>query len=1224
MKILRLRLHNLNSLSGENVVDFSQPPLAHAGLFAITGPTGAGKTTLLDAITLALYGRVARYGKDPSPDAVMSRHTGECSAEIEFSCASGTYRSVWQLQRARKKPDGKLQAAKRRVIALPAETIIAESIKDADAKILALTGLDYDRFLRSVLLAQGDFAAFLKAGPKERTELLQEVTGTEIYRDISLHAYRLCADAQQAHTTLLRDHQAVPVLAPETRAQLAATLTTQTARLTQLTALQQTLARRLTDARRWLEIDGDSRQLATAQLALDEARTTAAPSLARLAAHEKAAPSIADFATLDRLAHDDEKDTVALGELSAKLPALALRLTAAVNAAEAAKTALAHEETRHADLNATWTEVTALDQILATTREALRQLSAHHTSLQENSATLATTLASDRATLEKISRDHTAELSWLAAHATDAPLPAQLPEIQAALARWTAADNSSREAHRTLDRQRLEVARLQETARTLEEKIPPRQRALADAAAVTAAAALALATASEQRAFAELEARRDEARTAHQLLEKLSADAARLRALTNSLATLRDETSSTATALATANEASKNAHQRIDDLAAVLEARRSALGFAEKVQSLENHRASLTPHAPCPLCGALDHPYVATGALPSDALQATRRAVDDADAELKKARLASTSADQLHASLLTTQKRLASDSTKLTAEHTTLLAAWNRAAAPHALADKFTDESALAAVLATAHAEETRRHTQLTTARAAEQRLLSAREIERRAQTELERAQAELAKQTALTAQARDQLPGLENSAATHTHAATTEAGVFIALVRAFAPPPADLAAATTLLATLQARAHAFTQHQSAAHTLQTRTEAQTTLVADRTQQATDAKTAVATSLEKVRAAQAEVDRQLALRREKFGDRLVADARREAEIARTRARDLAESMRAAAEALRQAHATATQENTRLTQALTARASERTALADRLLAAAIAAGFPDVPALRAALLPRVEAGELLRQRQHLDEQRVQLTTRHTTLAQQRAALPATAAEDAATLAALETEHTQREHERATVQSELGELRATLKNDDTQRTRQAAFADQIDAAHREFVRWDKLRALIGSADGSLFARYAQGLTLDRLAVLANRHLAQLNPRYSLRRAADGEAGDLELEIVDHYQADAVRPMRSLSGGESFLASLALALGLSELASGRTRIDSLFIDEGFGTLDADTLETAMAALENLQAGGKTIGVISHVPAMQERIPTQIKIEKESAGRSRITIIA
>ena len=260
MKILRLTLSNLNSLQGQNAIDFTTPPLANSGLFAITGPTGAGKSTLLDAITLALYGRAARYGNVPNPDAVMSRHTGECSAEVEFSCAAGTFRSVWQLQRARKKPDGKLQQAKRRIIALPAETIIAESIKDADAKILALTGLDYDRFLRSVLLAQGDFAAFLKAGPKERTDLLQQVTGTGIYQQISQAAFRRSADAQQAHATLLRDHASVAVLTSDERARHEGALAAHTQRVSELTALLQDLTKRIGEAQRWLEIEKGVRQ----------------------------------------------------------------------------------------------------------------------------------------------------------------------------------------------------------------------------------------------------------------------------------------------------------------------------------------------------------------------------------------------------------------------------------------------------------------------------------------------------------------------------------------------------------------------------------------------------------------------------------------------------------------------------------------------------------------------------------------------------------------------------------------------------------------------------------------------------------------------------------------------------------------------------------------------------------------------------------------------------
>jgi exonuclease SbcC len=162
------------------------------------------------------------------------------------------------------------------------------------------------------------------------------------------------------------------------------------------------------------------------------------------------------------------------------------------------------------------------------------------------------------------------------------------------------------------------------------------------------------------------------------------------------------------------------------------------------------------------------------------------------------------------------------------------------------------------------------------------------------------------------------------------------------------------------------------------------------------------------------------------------------------------------------------------------------------------------------------------------------------------------------------------------------------------------------------------WGYLNALIGSKEGDKFRKFAQGLTLDNLVWLANNQLNRLHGRYLLQRK-DSEA--LELQVVDIWQADAVRDTRTLSGGESFLVSLALALALSDLVSHKTRIDSLFLDEGFGTLDAETLDTALDALDTLNASGKTIGVISHVEAMKERIPVQIKVKKiNGLGVSRL----
>ncbi|MEJ0004246.1 MAG: SbcC/MukB-like Walker B domain-containing protein [Pararobbsia sp.] len=134
---------------------------------------------------------------------------------------------------------------------------------------------------------------------------------------------------------------------------------------------------------------------------------------------------------------------------------------------------------------------------------------------------------------------------------------------------------------------------------------------------------------------------------------------------------------------------------------------------------------------------------------------------------------------------------------------------------------------------------------------------------------------------------------------------------------------------------------------------------------------------------------------------------------------------------------------------------------------------------------------------------------------------------------------------------------------------------------------------------------------GLTLDHLIHLANRQLTRLHGRYQLNRRRSGE---LELEVIDTWQGDIARDTRTLSGGESFLVSLALALALSDLVSHKTSIDSLFLDEGFGTLDGETLDIALDALDALNASGKMIGVISHVEALKERIPVQIQVRKRA----------
>lgn len=1223
MKILRLKLSNLNSLRGTNAIDFTQPPLANSGLFAITGPTGAGKTTILDAITLALYGRVARYGTTPSPDAVMSRHTGECSAEVEFTCTSGTFLSSWQLQRAHKKPDGKLQQAKRRVVAQPAGTVIAESIKDADAKILDLTGLDYDRFLRSVLLAQGDFATFLKAGPKERTDLLQQVTGTAIYQDISQAAFRRSADAELVYTALQRDHQAVPVLEAEQRSFHETTLAQHTRRIAELSTTLQTLSKRIMAAQRWLEIEKDAHQLEVDQTEDTKTRLEAVPALARLENHEKAAPFIADLTSLDRLATDLSKDRDAVTQLETKLPELERQVQAAESLAQQAQAALATEETRHTQLRALWNEVVELDKVLATARETLRQNSDQHTGFEKRVTILTTELATEQALLKNTSQLQTAAIDWLTGHGIDANLSIQLPEIQASFTRWSEYEKSITEAQLTLSKHLKQAEGLQISVRKLKEKLPPLLRELKTKLEAVDQCINLLDTASDQLQLSEIEAHRDKAREQRIALEKLASDATALRALTAEITVLQKAGAHIASELVRSSDDRKIVQQRREDVAKLVDAHRTALSFAEKVQSLGEHRTALQEDSPCPLCGSVHHPYATAAGRPSESIVGVRQNVAAAEAELKAAQNQFTEAEKRDASLLVLQKRNAADSVKQNTDHAALMASWNIAATPHNIKDLFGNEAVLLSKIDFAQADEKRRNEQVASVRAAELSLQKAKVAQQNAQAEIDRAQAEFEKQAALATQVQNQVPALEFTLAGHRQNAAGEKTGFAQLVASFDPTLTELSVAPKLIETLKERAKVFSKRQSDAQTLHANLGVQKEKCDSLSQQLTSASATVDESLKKVTAAKSDVETRANVRRDKFGDRTVAEAQREAELSLKTVRERASTTRADSDQLHQKQAAATQERDRLKLAITTRTAEHQIIGIRIQTAAVASGFANEATIRAALLPAAEVSALTAKRQLLDEHRVALTTKAAAIVAQRAALPGSSKEDAPQLVTLQTEHATSESENAGLQSAVGEIRAIIKNDDAQRARQEAVAVQIEAARRDHVRWSKLRALIGSADGSSFARFAQGLTLEQLTVLANHHLTQLNPRYSIRRAPDGEAGDLELEIVDHYQADVARPMRSLSGGESFLVSLALALGLSELASGRTTIESLFIDEGFGSLDVDTLETAMSALENLQAGGKTIGVISHVPAMQERIPTQINVTKESNGCSRIMIL-
>jgi exonuclease SbcC len=275
------------------------------------------------------------------------------------------------------------------------------------------------------------------------------------------------------------------------------------------------------------------------------------------------------------------------------------------------------------------------------------------------------------------------------------------------------------------------------------------------------------------------------------------------------------------------------------------------------------------------------------------------------------------------------------------------------------------------------------------------------------------------------------------------------------------------------------------------------------------------------------------------------------------------------------------------------------------------------GFSNEEQFLAAMLPSEARAELTATAKDLDERQTDLKARQKDRETRLATETARKVTDKS-LEELEPRFKEQEETLQELRDFIAGLKHKLSENAAARERIKEKQTAIEAQKKECRRWENLHELIGSADGKKYRNFAQGLTFEMMIGHANRQLQKMTDRYLLAR---DDAQPLELNVVDNYQAGEIRSTKNLSGGESFIVSLSLALGLSQMASKNVRVDSLFLDEGFGTLDEEALDTALETLSGLQQEGKLIGVISHVAALKERISTQIQVTPQTGGRSQIS---
>lgn len=1098
MRLLKLRIENINSLKGVHEIDFTDAAYRGSGIFAITGPTGSGKTSILDAVTLALYGETPRMKartstakKTDGSCMVMTKNATRCSATALFECRGSFWRSTWSSRYRNKGRGALVTEVELARLSGPEDgegEVIATKLTAWESEMQRLLGLDFTAFTRSALLAQGAFAELLRAKGDERAQILENITGTGIYARIGRMVYERAGAERAAVEVLVAQLESAAPLSDEERAALEqetlaadrAALEAQRARTeaeADLAWAKNVLEARGRDERAKRGLDEVKKEAAMVEglrLEVDRAGKAAAPAQKR---------SERDAAKADEAGH---RAAFAAEDAAAKTAGeeLAAAQKRAVDAAAAEETARAKRTEALPDFE----KMEAADrriEVLAASAKMAADVRRH---AEEEQRRRATELARAHQAAADAEGALAARKAELAANAGDEALPNRMAALEELARQMQRAAANAADAAREVAVVAKEGAALKAAEAKAAGELAAVEKALAAATAAQCEAEraqkIAAAGTSVERQIAQTRELAGRLWAAEWLLECLEC----LRALSG-------ETGAGAQAAAARLTA------RVDRLKGL---------YAE-------------------LHGSVD----------AALLERFRGALDEVERWSVSAGRAAKALDDANRALTAAERS----------------AGAKRTAAADA------------------------------TGRLNTQRGLWQRAKKQSMQLEGEWTQARRALVEAVT-------PFVAPGSAPETDAELLE---LIADLRT----RADKRAAAVL---------EIQKSEKALEGLRARTEAAKTALAaadDSERRAKEKDEAAMTDLAAARSDRARVWGARDAKTERAAlDRAVEAAallRRKADAGAAELAKAKESHAAKAEAEKKAADDFARRMIEAEQAFTA-----------LLAAA---GFANEDELRAAERPA----------EFIVSSRSRISAHEKTLAAAEREAEGTAGVLAKLLAAPRRDAPVEDLEAAAQKARAdadaaaerkGAFAARREVDDERRRRSAQARVELERRRAAAERWGRLSALIGSADGRRFRRAAQRLTFALLLEQANAVLSQMGSRYAL--IASGEEG-LDLAVRDQLMAGIERTSFNLSGGETFMVSLALALALSRISTKRMRVDTLFLDEGFGSLDPQSLERALNALEMLQqSSGKLIGLISHVGPVRERIPVRIEVRPRGVSGS------
>ncbi|ENX42778.1 AAA family ATPase [Acinetobacter sp. NIPH 2100] len=1197
MKILSIRLKNLASLAGEHFIDFESEPLANAGLIAIVGKTGAGKSTILDAMCLALFNKIPRLKESDgklldvdgselltnSPLTVLRRGTGHGFAELCFVAQDQKhYLARWEIKRARENASGKLQSVQRSLKCLTDGVVIADKTKAVETHIQQITQLSFEQFTRAVLLAQSEVTAFLKARDNERGELLEYLTNSSIFAKIGQLAYQKTKEIADQRKQLENVLGHIEIRSDEEVAALQVHFQHAQQQVQQL----ETEKTQLNQQQQWFEQQhklnheiGLKQQQYDLQLKTYEALAAERIQLTQLESFSAIRPIVFQQQQLQKNILQLEPQ---IQQKQNSFTVLITQFEQEKNRYTQAETALhqfqSFEQTHQNELTQVRKYVQEREYIAdeyKKTKNRLNQIESQQRPLQEQQ--------------QQFEQSH---------HSLSIQYQTNLEQLQQSI-QFTTLDNGLNAHIQQLNQFIQQYQKVEQSLGSIQQaqsKLEQDKVILND---------LIQQFGSTQQIESQLEQKqnlREQQQTRLNQLDLIQQKLQHYFEVMNHRTELNQK-------LDTAHQQQLQLEQQLQKVETEFQ---SAKTEREKLQqilqqqrllhaeNIEHLRAELKPGEACLVCGSIEHPYRDNSSQLSKALYELQQQQEQQAIQHEQ---------QCFQRWQNTQQQF----TQSRAEHTQLQSAMQQSQ------DKFNiqQHELLSQTVQFAIALDlTQSQAQITSAQ--QQWLADTLQSKQQAELDLQR----------LGQAHKDQY---------HLNQTIQNISYQLENVQQLQQQVQHIVDCLDVNEKSVWQQHPVSCSQQVLHRLQQRGQQlkQTENLNKQQQHLQQQLNLLKSNLAGLTTQHSELSQQL--KDIELKGKQNTDSAHQLIVAMTGLTELKanewlnqhdqqrQQLQSQYQQIKQnfehARQNFEQQKSELEQLKTQQQHNQSRLAECKTEISIwLAKHTNFNENQLLELLKISSEQ---------EQQIRLSLQNAERLRNEAASALKTVQEQ--LHAHQQQQPKIEHGQLTenIRLNLESLQQQLEQRDQHKlklevhqqnvAKQKQFTEQILQIQQQEHRWNKISSLIGDSKGKDFRDLAQQYNLDILLEYANQQLAMLSQRYTLKRLDNS----LSLAIIDHDMDGEIRSVASLSGGESFLTALAISLAIANMASGSMKIESLFIDEGFGTLDASSLHMVMNALDQLQSQGRKVILISHIQEMHERIPVQIQVQPVGSGSSRIEVV-